>query len=115
MPIERFRIPALLMGPGVEPGVYDTLASQADLPPTVLSLMGVGGETPMIGRDLLNLPEGLTGRAVMQFYKNQAYMEGESVVVLQPGKAHRQFHYDGTTLTDEEAEPRLVEKALAHA
>lgn len=115
VPIERFRIPALLIGPGVEPGVYDALASQADLPPTVLSLVGVGGETPMIGRDLLNMPEGLAGRAVMQFYKNQAYMEGESVVVLQPGKAHRQFHYDSRTLTEEEADPRLVEKALAHA
>lgn len=115
VPIERFRIPALLMGPGVKPGVYDTLASQADLPKTVLSLMGMEGDTPMIGRDLLNVPEGLAGRAVMQFYKNQAYMEGESVVVLQPGKVYRQFHYDGTTLTEEEADPRLVEKALAHA
>ncbi|BCS97351.1 hypothetical protein DSLASN_29830 [Desulfoluna limicola] len=115
VPIERFRIPALLIGPGVEPGVYDTLASQADLPPTVLSLMGVGGDTPMIGRDLLNVPEGLAGRAVMQFYKNQAYMEGDSVVVLQPGKEHRQFHYDGRRLTEEDADPRLVEKALAHA
>lgn len=115
VPIERFRIPALIIGPGVKSGVYDTLASQADLPPTLLSLLGVDGETPMIGRDLLHMPEGVVGRAVMQFYENQAYMEGNRVVVLQPGKVHRQFRYDGKVLTEEGADPALVEKALAHA
>lgn len=115
VPIERFRIPALIIGPGVSPRVYDTLASQADLPPTLLSLMGMTGDTPMIGRDLLHLPEGVEGRAVMQFYKNQAYMEGEHVVVLQPGKVYRQFRYDGKDLAEEPLDPALVEKALAHA
>lgn len=42
-------------------------------------------------------------------------MEGEHVVVLQPGKVHRQFRYDGKTLTEEAGDPALVEKALAHA
>ena len=115
VPIERFRIPALIIGPGVTPSVYGALASQADLPPTLLSLIGVSGKTPMIGRDLLNMPEGLVGRAVMQFYKNQAYMEGEHVVVLQPGKVHRQFRYDGIQLMEEALDPLLEEKALAHA
>ncbi len=115
VPIERFRIPALIIGPGVEPEVYNTLASQADLPPTLLSLMGLDGQTPMIGRDLMKMPEGVAGRAVMQFYQNQAYMEGRQVVVLQPGGVHRQFSYDGGELTEGETDPVLVEKALAHA
>ena len=115
VPIERFRIPALIIGPGVVPAVYDDLASQADLPPTLLALLGMEGETPMIGRDLLHMPENVSGRAVMQFYKNQAYMEGERVMVLQPGQVHRQFRYDGAGLKEEAVDPALEEKALAHA
>ncbi|WP_212637627.1 LTA synthase family protein [Desulfocicer vacuolatum] len=115
VPIERFHIPALIIGPGVAPGISNTLASQVDLPPTLLSLMGLEGQTPMLGRNLLNMPKGVVGRAVMQFYKNQAYMEGEHVLVLQPGKNHSQFHYDGKRLTKEKITPFLLEKALAHA
>ncbi len=115
VPIERFRIPALIIGPGVMPAVYRTVASQVDLPPTILPLMGVDGKTPMLGRDLLNMPEGITGRAVMQYYNNLAYMEGKHVVILQPGRKYNQFLYDGQTLRNEALSSDLFEKALAHS
>jgi phosphoglycerol transferase MdoB-like AlkP superfamily enzyme len=115
VPIERFHIPALIIGPGVKPDVCSNLASQTDLPPTLLSLMGFQGKTPMLGRNLLNMPEGVTGRAVMQFYNNYAYWEGEHVMVLQPGKKYRQFRYNGIRLAEEDLDASLLEKALAHS
>ena len=115
VPIERFHIPALIIGPGVKPGVNNNLASQADLPPTLLSLMGFQEKTPMLGRNLLDMPEGVVGRAMMQFYNNYAYWEGERVMVLQPGKKYRQFRYNGMRLAEEDLDASLVEKALAHS
>ena len=115
VPVDRFRIPALIIGPGIEPGVYGRLASQMDLPVTLLSLLGQTGEVPMLGRDLLNMPEGASGRAIMQFYQNQAYMEGERLLVLQPGEKREQFLYRENHLIPTPLDPVLAEKALAHA
>lgn len=114
VPIERFHIPALIIGPGVTPGVYSGLASQVDLPPTLLSLMGFQANTPMLGRNLLNLPDGVAGRAMMQFYNNFAFWEGERVMVLQPGEKYRQFRYDGMALADDTLDAALAETALAN-
>ena len=40
IPVRKFHIPGLLIGPAVKPGVYDRVASQIDMPPTLLDLMG---------------------------------------------------------------------------
>ncbi|MCG8472106.1 MAG: LTA synthase family protein [Desulfobacterales bacterium] len=114
VPIERFRIPALIIGPGVTPGVYDRVASQVDLAPTLLSALGMKGETPMLGRDVMKVHPALKGRAIMQFYKNLAYMEEDNVVVLQPGGKALQFRYREKKLEPTSLTHLLVEKALAH-
>ncbi|MGH8455218.1 MAG: LTA synthase family protein, partial [Nevskiales bacterium] len=58
VPIDRFHIPALIIGPGVPKRRYDGLASQIDLLPTLLHLMGIESRHPMIGRDLFHVPKG---------------------------------------------------------
>jgi hypothetical protein len=86
--------------------------------PTLLSLIGINSNHPAIGRDL-TLPEYTTGagRAVMQFYALQAYMEGDRVVVLQPDLEPRLFRrISGQVMIPEaEADPELERKALAYA
>ena len=52
IPVERFHIPGLIMGGSITPGVFKPVASQIDLAPTLLSLIGVATEHPMIGHDL---------------------------------------------------------------
>ena len=52
IPVEKFRIPGLILGADTKAGTIDTLASQIDLAPTVLSMLGVSSCHPMIGRDL---------------------------------------------------------------
>ena len=75
VPVERFHIPGLVLGGAIEPAVIETVASQIDLAPTMLSLIGVAAEHPMIGHDL-TLPRNANaaGRAIMQFNGAQAYM-----------------------------------------
>ncbi|MDR1273395.1 MAG: LTA synthase family protein, partial [Odoribacteraceae bacterium] len=92
VPVHKFRIPALIIGPGVPRGErYGKLASQIDLPPTLLGLTGLTTEHPMVGRDLLHPADSLAGRAIMQFMDINAFRVEDRVVILQPGKAPLQF------------------------
>ena len=121
VPIERFHIPGLILGADIQPKRVKTVASQIDLAPTLLSLMGVDGKHPMPGRDLTREPDNLPGRAMMQYEQNYGWMEGNQVVVLRPEKAPAFAHYDRAKkhLSAAEAPPAdgdaLARRALAHA
>jgi phosphoglycerol transferase MdoB-like AlkP superfamily enzyme len=117
VPISYFRIPGLILGDGISPKRDPRMLSQIDLPPTLLSLMGVDNENPMLGRDMSVQPEQYAGRAVMQYGMNLAYMEGGDVVVLQPRKPPQGFVYDfkNRKLTRGVLKEGLSEKALATA
>lgn len=97
VPVKHFHIPGLILGADIEPRIIKTVASQIDLPTTLLSLAGVDAVHPMIGRDLASEPEGLPGRAMMQYEKNYAWMEGSDIVVLRSGKAPAHARYDTKT------------------
>lgn len=116
VPINKFHIPALIIGPGVPQGkLYDKLSSQIDIPPTLLNMIGVNAETPMPGRDLLKLPEKITGRAIMQFHDNNAFRVGNQVVILQPNKEALQFELkNDTVMVPVKLDPELARDALAH-
>ena len=115
VPIDNFHIPALILGAGIPPRRDDRIASQIDLGPTLLSLIGVGDPTPMTGRDLSDPRLQSPGRALMQYDGNFAWMQGEDVVVLQPRKPARQYRYDllSGRLLDRPLDPALAQ--LAHA
>ncbi len=116
VPINKFHIPALIIGPGVPQGkLYNKLSSQIDIPPTLLNMIGVNAETPMPGRDLLKLPEKITGRAIMQFHDNNAFRVGNQVVILQPNKEALQFELkNDTVMVPVKLDPELARDALAH-
>jgi len=117
VPIERFHIPGLILGGSVAPDTFEPVASQIDLAPTLLSLIGITSEHPMIGHDLTQ-PEArqTPGRAIMQFNATQAYMMGDRVAVLQKDLPVRQFIYtDGRLVDAPQQDPALEQRALAHA
>jgi len=86
--------------------------------PTLLSLIGINSDHPAIGRDLTR-PEYAAGagRAIMQFYALQAYMEDDRVVVLQPDLEPRLFRRISAQemIPATDADPELVRRALAYA
>ena len=117
IPVDRFHIPGLILGGSIEPGSIETVASQIDLGPTLLSLIGFEGDHPMIGRDLTDAAntEG-PGRAIMQFNTTQAYMEGDQVIVLQRDHPVEQFRYvDHRLVAAQGVDEALSKKALAHS
>jgi phosphoglycerol transferase MdoB-like AlkP superfamily enzyme len=117
VPISNFHIPGLILGGGIAPRRDDRIVSQIDLAPTLLSLIGIGDPTPMIGQDLTHADKLRPGRALMQYDRNFALMQGQDVVILQPGKPAASFRYDtrADQLTPVAPLPALTRAALAHA
>lgn len=114
VPLKHFHIPALILGAGIVPRRDTRIVSQIDMPVTLLSLLGLPGEHPMIGHDL-TLPE-TGGRAMMQYGERYGYLRQDLLTVLEPGRPAAQFQFrppgDYQTLTPQ---PALIQEALAHA
>ncbi|MEN4903503.1 LTA synthase family protein [Luteimonas sp. TWI1437] len=117
VPIDNFHIPGLILGQGIAPRRDDRIASQIDLGPTLLSLIGIGDATPMTGRDLSDPDMTLPGRALMQYDRNFAWLQGEDVVVFQPDKPPSQYHYKpgAGVLRPAALSPTLAREAKAQA
>ena len=117
VPIKHFRIPGLLIGKGMPSKRDARIFSQIDLAPTLLALLGIETEHPMIGQDITTLDANYQGRAIMQYDQNQAYMQGDQVVVMQPNKPTLQLSYDPSTaqLSPSTLDPVLEKCAVAHA
>ena len=84
VPFSKFHIPGFILLPGTEPRLDKRIASQIDMAPTLLSLLGVEHDTPLLGHDLTSATY-LRGHAIMQFGENAAYMTEDGICYLQPG------------------------------
>lgn len=116
VPIHKFHIPALIIGPSIpKEKKYDKLCSQIDLQPTLLSRIGIKTESPMPGRNLFELPDSVQGRAIMQFHDINAFRVGNKVIIMQPNKKPLQFNIKHDTLfTPENLNKDFAKDALAH-
>lgn len=118
VPIDRFHVPGVIVGATIEARRVPGITSQIDMLPTLLSLIGVSGKHPAIGRDL-TLPEYAagSGRAMMQFNALQAYMEDDKVVILQPDLEPGSFRLENghDLILDDDADAELERRALAHS
>lgn len=115
VPIKNFHIPGVILNSPKNGFSDERVVSQIDLPPTLLSLMGVTNHSPMLGQDL-NITQA-SGRAMIQYAENFAYMQYEKVIILQPQKAPTSYNYDfkRKTLTPAKLDQGLADIALAHA
>jgi hypothetical protein len=79
--------------------------------------MGLESRHPMLGRDMTHpLPDGDTGRAIMQYGDNYGYLKGDRLLVLGPQKAPVQYRYgQPETYEAMPVDERLAREALAHA
>jgi phosphoglycerol transferase len=115
VPIHKFHIPAIILGPDINPSIYDKLCSQIDLGPTILDLIGLDVKIPMPGRDLLQLADSIPGRAIMQFHNINAFRSGNDVIILQPkSKAVQYKLLNDTTFIEQPVDKQLEEDALSH-
>ncbi|MDV6167749.1 LTA synthase family protein [Flavobacterium sp. DG1-102-2] len=116
VPINKFHIPALIIGPGVKKGSkFTRLCSQIDLAPTLLDFAGMKVETPMPGRNLKKLKADTKGRSIMQFHEINAFRIEDQVVIMQPKKEPLQFKITkDTVLIEVPLDKEMAKDALAH-
>lgn len=82
IPIERFHIPGVILGGPISPRRITRLVSQVDLPPTLLSLLGLSLEHPAIGDDVFReCRTAWCENAVMRYHDSLGYREGNRVII----------------------------------
>lgn len=94
LPVNKYHIPCLIYAPGlVQPGQCDRLLSQIDLPPTLLGVLGISYDSRFLGRDIVKVPAGQE-RAFISTYQSLGYIEGDYLVVLNPGREVHNYRID---------------------
>ncbi len=115
VPVNKFHVPALIVGPNVPAKEISILSSQIDLLPTLLHFTGLETEHPMVGRNLMDLSADTKGRAFMQFGENNAYLVEDRVIVQQPSLGPLQFTLSDGRLVPAELDPEFAADALAYS
>jgi len=110
LPVAGYRIPLIFYAPKlVRPGVYEPVASQIDLPPTLLDVLRVEGDDHFFGRSVFELPAA-PARAFVSNYQSLGYLRDGTLVVLSPGRKVETFRVDPATF---ETTPTPPDRALA--
>ncbi|RUO39436.1 sulfatase [Pseudidiomarina aestuarii] len=117
VPIDKFHIPGLILGHSLAPRIVDSITSQIDLMPTVISLAGVSSLTPALGQDLSSAEAPPANRAMMQFGSNYAWLTDNTSVILTPNGAITGYYdfAEKRFVRGQQVEQSAVEKARAHA
>ncbi len=116
LPVGSYRIPLILYAPGmVPPGVDTRLASQIDVPPTLLDLVGKNGDDHFFGQGIFE-DAHLPARAFVSNYQELGYYKDDRLTVLLPKQKVESFRIDPKTYaaTPVENDPRLVDEAIAY-
>jgi phosphoglycerol transferase MdoB-like AlkP superfamily enzyme len=116
LPVAGYRIPLILWAPKlVRPAVYLPVASQIDLPPTLLDILRVEGDDHFFGRSVMELPRG-PARAFISNYQSLGYYRDDTLVVLSPGRKVDAYRVDPETFEAAHIElPRhLADEAIAY-
>lgn len=116
VPIHKFKIPGLIIAPNIKNGMtYDKMASQIDIPTTVLALSGITTESPMPGRNLMTLPVNTKGRTIMMFNETYAFKVDNDVIIINPNAEPLQFKVEKDSIfTAVDLDKELAKDALAH-
>jgi len=111
VPVDMFHIPGLILGGGVEPMVYNKVATQPDILATALDLLGLDLKYPIMGHSIFS--DEKRDISLMQFHNSYALREGNTIAIIRPGKEALTFNYKGKHLIKTEHNRELEKDALA--
>ena len=85
LPVKKYHIPLFIYAPKyIEPQEIDTLSSQMDVAPTLLSLMNFSYDSFFFGKDILS--RDFKPRAFIANYQKLGILENNELLILIPGK-----------------------------
>ncbi len=117
LPVAKYHIPLIFYAPALlQPGSHDRLASQIDIAPTVLHVLGLSGKGRFAGHSLLAPARAELQRAFISNYQQLGYYKDDMLTILLPRRRIETYHIDTHSLeaTPVEADPRLVQEAIAY-
>jgi phosphoglycerol transferase MdoB-like AlkP superfamily enzyme len=84
LPVDKYHIPLFIYAPShIKPAKIDTLSSQIDVAPTLLSLLNFGYDSEFFGRDILRMKTE-EGRALIGNYQKLGLFKDNKLVYLAP-------------------------------
>jgi phosphoglycerol transferase MdoB-like AlkP superfamily enzyme len=89
LPLDKYRIPAMIYSPGLKPAKYNQVMSQIDLMPTLFGLLNFSYESKFFGQDVLK-PD-YKPRAFIATYQDLGLIKDNVLTVLSPKQQVRQF------------------------
>ncbi len=108
LPVPGYHIPLILYAPALlPPGRNEHLASQIDIPPTLLDIMGLPGDDHFFGNSLFD-GNPLLERAFISNYQELGYLKDGKLIVLGPKQRVDSFTIDA----EGEAKPTAPDDKL---
>ncbi len=111
VPVDMFQIPGLILGNGINPLVYEKLASQPDVLATILDLAGIEGNVPIMGHSIFS--DEKQNLNLMQFNNRYALRVDNKVAVLRPNTKPMTFEYKNKHLVKIKEDEELQKDLLA--
>jgi phosphoglycerol transferase MdoB-like AlkP superfamily enzyme len=97
IPVNMFHIPAIILGEGITPLVYEKIATQPDILATALDLLGLDLTYPIMGHSIFS--DDKQNISLMQFNASYALRVEDKVAIIRPGKEPLTFTYHDKHLT----------------
>lgn len=89
LPLDKYRIPALIYSPDIKPEKYTKLMSQIDIMPTLFGLLNFDYKSKFFGQDVLK-PD-YQPRAFIATYQDLGFIKDNVLTILSPKQQIKQF------------------------
>lgn len=90
LPVDKYRIPAIIYSPGfIQPQHYTSLMSQIDIMPTLFGLLNFNYQSKFFGQDVLK-PE-YKPRALIATYQDLGMIKDNVLTIISPKQQVKQF------------------------
>jgi membrane-anchored protein YejM (alkaline phosphatase superfamily) len=115
LPVERFHIPLIVYAPRqIQPQHVDQVASQIDVGPTVLALLGFSYQSRFFGQDILTAG-ARNPRALLANYQTVGYLQDDVLIELRPKGAYRIVDVtSGKLLPLDAVTQRVLDRGVAY-
>ncbi|MDQ8014982.1 MAG: sulfatase-like hydrolase/transferase [Flavobacterium nitrogenifigens] len=89
LPLDKYRIPALIYSPSIKPEKYTKLMSQIDIMPTLFGLLNFDYESKFFGQDVFK--PSYQPRAFIATYQDLGLIKDNVLTILSPKQQIKQF------------------------
>jgi phosphoglycerol transferase MdoB-like AlkP superfamily enzyme len=118
LPVEKYHIPLIFYAPDMLPaGHYSRMASQIDIVPTLLDVLGAKGDDHFFGQSLFEeAKDQIASRAFISNYQELGYYKNDTLIVLSPKEKTEAYKVDPITMesTPPSMNQTLLNEAIAY-